>query len=364
MASRLLDLIDLAQETSSQKRRELLREVTDLFFSPHAAHSEAEMGLFDSVLVQLSSEMEAAVRAELSGRFADASGAPRRLIFKLANDESLEVAEPVLTRSNALSEDELLEVVKHRGQGHLRAVSKREAVSEAVSDVIVERGDDQTLGVLLRNDGARLSREASEAAVERAAKNPELHEAVVERANLPPDLLNEMYFVVEARLRQRILEENARLDPALLENALRAGRKRVAAHDGALPADYDQAEAYVRELREADELTPRVLARFLRSGTMTHFLVALAQLADIDFHTARRIVEKRELDALAVVCKAADLEKALFLTYAVVLLGTDNDAMGRAQEYGRLYADLPRDTALRTLRFWRMRRQSAGEMAA
>jgi uncharacterized protein (DUF2336 family) len=269
----------------------------------------------------------------------------------------------VLIRSRSLSENELLEVVKTRGQGHLRAVSKREEVSEAVSDVIVERGDDQTLEVLLRNDGARLSREASEAAVERATKNPDLHEAVVERASLPPDLLNEMYFVVEARLRQRILDENARLDPVLLENALSAGRRRVAARDGALPPEYDQAEAYVKELRAAGELTPRVLARFLRSGTMTHFLVALAQLADIDFHTAKRIVEKRELDALAVVCKAADLEKALFLTYAVVLLGADGDAMARAQEYGRLYADLPRDTALRTLRFWRMRRHT-GDLAA
>ena len=87
--------------------------------------------------------------------------------------------------------------------------------------------------------------------------------------------------------------------------------------------------------------------------------ISLAQLADIDLHTAKRIVEKKELDGLAVVCKAADLDRALFLTYALVLLGQTADAMGRAQEYGRLYADLPRETALRTLRFWRMRRQTA-----
>ena len=357
-ASRLVDLISLARETSSVKRRELLREVTDLFFGAQPSAGGAELELFDTVLTQLSAEMEEAVRAELAHRFADASVAPGRLVFTLAND-SIDVAEPVLTRSKALSEEDLLEVVKTKGQEHLRAVSQRSEVSEAVSEVIVDRGDDQTLGVLLRNDGARLSRTASEAAVERATRNPDLHEAVVARPNLPPDLLNEMYFVVEARLRQRILEENAKLDPALLEQALTAGRKRVAAKDGALPADYDQAEAYVTELRAAGELTPRVLARFLRSGGMTHFLVALAQLADIDFHTAKRIVEKKELDGLAVVCKAADLDRALFLTYALVLLGQTADAMGRAQEYGRLYADLPRETALRTLRFWRMRRQTA-----
>jgi uncharacterized protein (DUF2336 family) len=354
--SRLLDLISLAKEPSSAKRRELLREVTDLYFGGPVANP-TELALFDSVLTQLSSEMEEAVRAALSARFADATVAPKRLIFTLAND-TLEVAGPVLARSSALSEEDLLHVVKTQGQGHLRAVSQRREVSETVSEVIVDRGDDDTLGVLLRNDGARLSRNASETAVERAQKNPALHEAVVRRRTLPPDLLNEMYFVVEVQLRQRILEENARMDPALLEKALATGRKRVAAKDGALPPDYDQAEAYISELRAAGELTPRVLARFLRSGNMTHVLVALAQLAEIDFHTAKRIVERKELDALAIVCKAAELDRALFLTYAVVLLGHGTDALGRAQEYGRLYNELPKETALRTLRFWRMRRQS------
>jgi len=359
--SRLLDLIDLAKETSSTKRRELLREMTDLFFSVHTPQTQPEAELFDSVLTQLSSEMEESVRAELGARFADAAAAPHNLIRKLAND-NIGVAEPVLTRSSVLTEADLLDVVRTKGQDHLRAVSSREEVSEAVSEVIVERGDDETLGVLLENEGAKLSRQASETAVERATKNKDLHEAVISRKDLPPDLLNEMYFVAEARLRQRILEQNARIDPAVLEQALSTSRKRVAASDGALPPDYDEAEAYITELRDAGELTPRVLARFLRSGGMTHFLVALSQLADIDFHTARMIVEKRELDALGVVCKAADLDRALFLTYVVVLLGQSGEAMARAHEYGRLYAELPRETAMRTLRFWRMRRQT--ELAA
>jgi uncharacterized protein (DUF2336 family) len=355
--SRLPDLIALAEEGSSEKRRALLRELTEHFFGA-SARTATEDNLYGAVLASLADDMESAVRAELSARFASAPDAPHALIRRLAHDEAA-VAGAVLASSPVLSDEDLLGVVRKHGQDHLRAVSARASVSEAVSEVIVERGDDETLGTLLRNDGARLSRKSSEAAVERARANPTLHEAAVSRASLPPDLLNEMYFVVEARLRTRILEQNARMDPSLLETALAAGRARVATDDGALPTDYAACLAYVEELKAAGQLTPQMLARFLRSGGTTSFLIALAQLAEIDFHTARQIVDRRELDALAVVCKSADLDRALFLTYAVVLLNDDGDAMAKAHSYARMYAELSREAAMRTLRFWRMRRGAA-----
>ena len=355
--SRLPELLALAEEGSSEKRRALLRELTEHFFGA-PTRTATEDTLYGAILAKLADDMETAVRAELSARFANAPDAPAGLIRRLANDEAA-VAGAVLAASPVLTDADLLGVVRKHGQEHLRAVSARASVSEAVSDVIVERGDDETLGTLLRNDGARLSRQASETAVERARINPALHEATVSRASLPPDLLNDMYFVVEARLRAQILEQNARMDPALLDSALAAGRNRVATDDGALPADFSECLAYVEELDAAGQLTPQMLARFLRSGGRTSFLIALARLADIDFHTARQIIERRELDALAVVCKSADLDRALFLTYAVVLLNDDGDAMAKAHSYARMYAELSREAALRTIRFWRLRRAQA-----
>jgi uncharacterized protein (DUF2336 family) len=195
--SRLPDLIALAEEGSSEKRRALLRELTEHFFgSP--ARTETEDALYGSVLAKLADDMESAVRAELSARFASTPDAPHALIRRLANDEAA-VAGAVLAHSPVLTDEDLLGVVRKHGQDHLRAVSARPSVSEAISEVIVERGDDETLGTLLRNDGARLSRKASETAVERAKANPALHDATVSRAGLPADLLNDMYFVVEAR---------------------------------------------------------------------------------------------------------------------------------------------------------------------
>lgn len=361
--SKLQDLIALAREPSSEKRRELLREITDIFFARSDAESGPELALFDDVLTQLAGEMEVAVRAELAERLAPAALAPRRLLKSLAGDEAIEVARPVLEGSGSLSDEDLISVAKSRGQAHLQAISRRGAVSEIVADAIVERANDDTLGVLLANDGAILSRLAHQTAVERAEANPALHEAVISRRSLPVDLLNEMYFVVEKQLRARILERNAALDPAALEAALAAGRNRVAAADGALPADFAAAEREVQAMAARKALAPEALAAMLRNRETTKFMIALAELAGVDFATARLILERRELDGLAIVCRAADFGRALFVTLAVLVLDREADPMGRAKEYGDLYGELTKDAALRTLRFWRMRRQSVDAAA-
>ena len=354
ITTRLPELMSLAQQSDSNARRTLLRELTESFFGT-PDRTPVEQDLYGAVLGDLTKAMEQEVRAEISRRFATAVDAPRHLVRLLANDH-IEVSRTVLTHSPILDDNELIHVITNNSQAHMLAVSQREIVTEAVSDAIVEHGDDNTLHALLSNDGARLSRAASEPAVDRAKANPSLHEVTVNRAELPIDLLNEMYFVVEERLRAKILEENSLLSPQQLEHALAAGRARVATDDGSLPSDYAESLAYVEELRAANQLTPQVLARFLRSGSRTSFLIALSQLADIDFNVARNIVERRELDALSVVCRAADLDKALFLTYAVVLLNNDGNAMGKARSYGMLYTALDIETAQRTLRFWRTRR--------
>jgi uncharacterized protein (DUF2336 family) len=357
---KLIELIELAKEPSSQRRRDLLREVTDVFFIEKFDLNQTEA--FDDILQKLSAKMEEEVRVELGERFAGSSDAPNGLMRALALDAPV-VARPVLERSQVLSEQDLVDVARTRGQEHLRAMSSRAGLSERVTDAIVETADDDTLGVLARNNSAALSRMSHEVLVDRATQNPALHEAVVQRASLPADLLNEMYFVVEARLRTAILARNEDMDPRALEQALVTSRKRLAAQTGAVPPDFDEAEAFVQDLLARKALTPRILVQLLRAGQRTHFVLALSQTTDIDFNTARRVIERQDLDALAIVCKAAGFDRTLFVTFAVLLLNS-KDAMGKATEYGRLYNELTIETATRTLRFWRVRRDSESAAAA
>jgi uncharacterized protein (DUF2336 family) len=360
---RYAKLIELARTTDSAQRRELLREVTDLFFVTSSNRNEREAALFDDVLQLVAAEMQDEVLAELAERFADASDAPVGLMRDLAN-HSFEVASPVLRRSRVIDEQTLLNVVNYQSQSHIKAVAERQDVSENISAAIVRMGDDNALDALMRNDGARLSRTSMEAAVDRARRNAFLHEAVVRRHDMPLDLLNEMYFVVEMRLRDQIMERNAKVDPATLDAALQKARDRMRGAVADLSVEVKQATAFIQAQKAAGQLDARLLVKLYRESKRTHFTIGLAELTDVDQRTVTDLLERKDIDGLAMICRAAGIERPLFVTLAVLTCGGD-EAMARAEEFGRMYNNVPVEAAQRAIRFFKVRKNAeAGGRAA
>jgi uncharacterized protein (DUF2336 family) len=361
-ASRFAKLIDLAQAQSSAERRDLLREVTDLFFETEETQTTREGELFDDVLRQVAMEMEEGVLIELSRRFAAAGRPPKQLIQDLAENK-ISIAEAVLRQCRALSDEDLMRVMEKRGQEHMRAIAQRETVSEKLSEALVKKGDDETVNVLMRNDGAQLNRDTMEVVVDRAKASRALHEGVVNRKDLDLDLLNEMYFVVEQRLRTTIMKRNASVDPAELDAALALTRARMQSSLGEQSEDLRRAQRFIADKKGAGQLTPSLLISLYRDKQINHFLVGLADLTGVDYETARQIITRRDLDGLAMACRAAEMERPLFVTIAVLCCGGEK-AMGRAEEFGKIYNAVPVESARRAMRFFKVRKGSAGEAAA
>lgn len=361
--SRFSKLLALAGETSSEKRRELLRDVTDLFFETQSTQSEKESELFDEVLRSVAAEMQSDALVELANRIAATPAPPTKLTRDLANNSQAEIAGRVLQRCTSLTDDDLIAVLNRHGQDHARAIAQRSTVSELVSDVIVERGDDKTLDVLVRNDGARISRQAMETVVDRAHQNPDLHAGVVGRADLPIDLLNEMYFIVEQQLRQAILTRNAAVDPGVVEAAVGRARKRMAQAIQESSADARAARQFIERKAVHRELNGALLVSLLRDKMHTHFIYGLAEMTGLDFEAAHGIFTRKDFDALAMICRASDMERPLFVTMAVLICGADK-AVQRAEEFGRLFASVPIEAAQRAMRFYKVRKAAPSTVAA
>jgi uncharacterized protein (DUF2336 family) len=359
VGARFAKLVDLAKAPTSEKRRDLLREVTDLFFDTADVRTSRESHLFDDVLRTVARDMQQGVLAELAERFADSPDAPLQLMHDLASNV-FAVAEPVLKRSPVLKEDALVKLVTEQSQDHIKAIAQRDTVSPRVSDAIVTAGDDEALDTLLRNAGAVIERPAMERVVDRARDNQRLHGGVVGRQDIPVDLLNEMYFVVEKKLRAVIMERNAAVDPAELDQALSRARTRLQARtEAAMTEDMRAAIKLIEQKKRAGELKPSLLVGLYRDGHVAAFTFGLAEIVGLDYDTTHAIVARQDMEALAMICRASNIERPLFVTIAVLCCG-GADAMNQAESFGRLYTAVPVEAAQRAMRFYKVRKNATG----
>src|SRR6202051_1931105 len=139
----LLDELQTALAHGTVARRvETLRRVTDLFIDGAVDYSSEQIGLFDDVFQCLMRLIENSAKALLANRLASIDTAPPLTIRALAFDDLIEVAAPVLSRSERLDEEDLVRTARKKSPGDLYAISTRKSLSGGVTDVLILRGDD------------------------------------------------------------------------------------------------------------------------------------------------------------------------------------------------------------------------------
>lgn len=284
----------------------MLRRVASLLLDGDVSYNAEQIALFDQILSRLIDGIEATVRAELAARLCNASVAPPRLLRQLALDEMVEVAAPLLCRSEQLDDAILVECVDTRSQGHLLAISRRRAVSAAVTDRLVIRGDTPVLLAVVANKGSRFSENGFALLVRRAEGNDALADGVGVRADLPRHhflrLLSMASDMVRVRL-EAIDPQNARDIRAVVAQVAETIASRVAP----APRDFIGAVDRVHALKAAGTLGDREILHFLAEGKLEDALAAVALLADLDVAGVDQALRQRRPEALLTILKAVGL---------------------------------------------------------
>ena len=344
----------LASESSSDKRRELLRTVTDLFLGDPCERSETECMLFEDVVAAVVSDMQGAVKAELADRLADTKAPIQSTLKKFAMDDDINVARPILERSTTLSDDDLIEIVASKTQEHLLAITRRDTVSEKVSGAIVEKGSDHVVASLLENDGAIINRTSMEKIADRAITSDTLQKSFVGRDDVPLDLLNELVMVVEKDLRSEILSRFENVSSTELDAALAKSRRAIRQNYGKATRQQKAAESHIDHLEKIGKLKVDDLLKFLQSEDYPAFAEALGRLSGIGYEGAMKIFKDRDIDSLAMTMKALDAPLPLFATVAAYVAGVSN-AVDQVKTYAGVYKEVPAEAARRAIRFWKVR---------
>lgn len=309
-------LLALARSRSDASRAELFAVMGDLFHARNAVLNAQERALMLDILEKLLAEVAREVRHRLALKLAGAPGVPREMAVMLANDE-IEIATPILMKSEALEDIDLIEVIRNRSRQHILAVAMRRDITTTVSDVLVETGDKDVIRALLENQDAVISRATLAYLVEQSKAVDEFQEPLVRRHDLPADLARRMIYWVGAAIRQALIERfeinpetlDDRLEPLIKEEAA-----SVAQQGAATPAQDDAADVLSRALGAARQLTPRLLLQTLRRGEIPLFEAMFAEMSGLRLRLVSRLAYEPGGQGLAVAARGIGLNREEFAT--------------------------------------------------
>jgi len=350
-------LLDELQSTlangSVGRRIETLRRVTDLFLSGAIDYSDQQIALFDDVFQCLINHIEVSARALLADRLATADHAPRGTVRALAFDDTIEVAGPVLSRSERLDEASLIEAARSKSQAHLLAISIRKVLSRAVTDVLVQRGNAEVVQSTVKNPGAEFSEKGYDRLVRRAADDEDLATCLGLRPTLPRHLYLKLLAKASATVRQRLEAANPK-QAADVPTAVREAARRARTAPAAVTKQTEIAHALVKSLHEDGRLDQHLVTQFAEQGRFDETNAAIAALANVTVATAENMMLESRAEGIMILAKVAGLPWSAVKTVIRMhdeLSGaepTDLDACKAT------YERLRSSTAQQVIRFHRM----------
>ncbi len=295
----IAELASAAKPESPQQ--EVLKQVTSLFLSNAGRLKESQIGAFDGLLVPLIERMDAVTLVSLIDALSTTDLAPGETVRRLAFHDDALVAGPVLRNSHRLSEKDLLEIANTLSQQHLLAISCRKSLNEALTDLLMRRGDVNVSNELAKNAGAKFSECGYATLVGRAERDESLTEKLGLRLDLPAILLREIL----AKATDLVLARFLTAPRPVVQGKTQGGANASAAP--AKKIDYTQAQSEVLALNRAGKLNDSTVNRFAVRSEYTSVVAALSLKTDVKIEAIEPLIESDRLYGLIVACKAARL---------------------------------------------------------
>src|SRR5438477_5446093 len=304
------NLLDELQATLAHgtvaRRVETLRRVTDLFLGGTVDYSDQQIALFDDVFQCLMLHIETSAKQLLSNRLAAVDTAPPQTIRALALDDIIEVAGPVLSQSNRLDDEALIETARNKGQAHLLAISTRKTLSCAVTDVLVLRGNDAVIQSTVNNPGAEFTERGFSRLVNRAEGDDDLATCVGLRPTIPRHLYLKLLAKASATVRARLEAANPQ-QAGEVPNAVQEATRRARSAPSAITQQTAIAHALVKSLFDDGRLDERQVAAFAEGGKFDETNASIAALANVSLSIAESMMVETRAEGVMILAKVAGM---------------------------------------------------------
>jgi uncharacterized protein (DUF2336 family) len=353
----LQGLDDAVQRGTPESRMRALQHTTDLLIA--GRYSDDEIWTFGEVIGRLADEIEVAARAQLARRLARFDRAPVNIIHKLAFDDSIDVAGPVLQESERLETYALVANACTKSQPHLLAISKRKSIEQAVTDVLVTRGNREVVNSVAGNDGARLSEFGFLHMIQRAEGDSILAEQLGLRNDIPRHLFQQLIAKASVEVKKRLEDER----PAMvdqIQSSVTEVTGTLQSKFGPVSRSHFVAKRVVATQHQQGNLNEDSISGYARSHRLDEVTIGLSLLCSLPGDVIERALVDKNREMLLVLAKALDFSWAT--TMSLLFLGakdhriTAQDLTDLENEFGRLNVKTSRSV----LEFYQSRKSAGG----
>lgn len=354
LAVNLLDELQTSLAHGTVARRvETLRRVTDLFLNNVVHYSDGQLAVFDDVFECLVAHMESSAKVLLAEHLAPVDNAPPRIVRTLAFDDLIEVAAPLLSQSVRLDDRALIENASTKSQQHLLAISSRKTLSGAVTEVLVERGNDEVVRSTASNSGAEFSEKGYTTLLSRAEHDDAIATCVGLRPSIPRHHYLQLIAKASDSVRKRLDAANPQF-AAEVSNAVAEVTRLARSSPASLSRQTSIAHGLVRSLYEDGRLDETQVSAFAEAGKFDETNAALACLANVPVAVAETMMIESRNEGIFILTKVAGFSWATVKAIIRLREGLSGGALKVSDADKAIYERLRLSTAQQVLRFHRM----------
>ena len=336
VSSFLRELDEAVSRGTPESRKRALWHTTDLMIA--GSYSDDEIWTFGEVIGRLADEIEVAARAQLAKRLARFDRAPVNIIHKLAFDDEIEVAGPVLRESGQLEPYALVANVCLKGQTHMLAISERKSIEETVTDVLVTRGNQEVVNSVARNNGARFSDFGFLHMIKRAEGDSILAEQLGLRQDIPRHVFQQLIAKASDDVRKRLERERPTWSSKFRSTVTDVAGE-LQSKFGPVSRSYYVAKRVVTTQHRLGNLNENSISIYARSHKIEEVTIGLSLLCSLPGDVIERALLDRNRETLLILAKALDFSWAT--TMALLFLGAKDHRI-TAQELNDLERDFGR----------------------
>jgi len=346
------------RQASADRRVDVLRRVTDLFVGDAEHFTPEQTELFDSVLGQLVAHIESRAVVELSNRLAPIAQAPAKIVGHLARHDDIDISGPILSQSERLTDDDLVEIAKTKGQAHLAKIASRVSLSETVTDVLVDHGDSDVAHELASNAGAQFSKIGMAKLVLRADGDDRLTHSIGRRADIGPHLYRQLLAQATETVRSKLLSSAPDSQRDMIRQVMADIAAQVTPKTDGMHR-YPAAQRVMKPIRQDTDLVQRKITEFANMRSVGEVIVGLSILSGAPIEQIDRLFHAAAGFGLMVLCKALAFEWQTAYMIIMAMPAAANREEAYFSELREQYAALSVASAQRVLRFWQGRQNAA-----